>query len=112
LFSRKVRRYFLDTLGKIGLTLFFLLLHLVDSLEEVGESKKICHSKDGTPTGLDHAGIRRHKARPGCWERPYMIRSLVKRDTVFPPIVAIVEDFKLLPVQGMKRMGHREYSLL
>ena len=41
-----------------------------------------------------------------------MIRGLVKNDTIFSPIVAVVEDFKLLPVQGMEGMGDREYSFL
>jgi hypothetical protein len=87
-------------------------LLLVDSLEEASESQEIRHPKDGTTIGKHHAGILRHKARPGCRERPHMIRSLVKRDTIFPPIVAVGEDFKLLAVQGMKGMGDREYSLL
>jgi len=39
-----------------------------------------------------------------------MIRFLVKRDTIFSPIVAVIEDLKLLPIQGMKRMGDRENS--
>ena len=39
-----------------------------------------------------------------------MIRGLVKRDTVFAPIVAIIEDLKLLPVQGMEGMGNGEKS--
>jgi hypothetical protein len=39
-----------------------------------------------------------------------MIRSLVKGDTIFPPIVPVREDLKLLTVQGMKGMGDRENS--
>jgi len=39
-----------------------------------------------------------------------MIRGLVKGDPICPPIVAIVEDLKLLAVQWMKGMGDREYS--
>jgi hypothetical protein len=39
-----------------------------------------------------------------------MIRGLVKGDTVFTPIVAIIEDLKLLPVQGMEGMGNGEKS--
>ncbi|SRR6266567_1412329 len=106
-----MRRYFLDTLGKIGLTLLFLLLPLVDSLEEVSQSKEIRHPKDGTTLGKLPTSIRRHKARPGCRERPHTIRGLVKRDTIVPPIVAVVEDLKLLIVQWMKGMGDREHSL-
>ncbi len=33
-----------------------------------------------------------------------MIRGLVKNDTIVSPIVAVVEDLKLLAVQGMKGM--------
>jgi len=33
-----------------------------------------------------------------------MIRGLVKNDTIFSPIVAVVEDLKLLAVQWMKGM--------
>jgi hypothetical protein len=87
-------------------------LHLIDALKEVSQSKEIRHPKDGTTIGKYHAGIWRHKARPGCWERPHVIRGFVKCDTIFPPIVAVVEDFKLLPIQWMKGMGDREYSLL
>ena len=57
-------------------------------------------------------GIRRYQARPSCWQRPYAIWSLVKRDAIFTPIVAVVEDLKLLAIQGMKGMGDREYSFL
>jgi hypothetical protein len=32
--------------------------------------------------------------------------------SIFPPIVAIVENLKLLAVQWMKGMGDREYSFL
>ena len=39
-----------------------------------------------------------------------MIRGLVKNDTIFSPIVAVVEDLKLLAVQGMERMSDRENS--
>ena len=80
-------------------------------MEEVSESKEIRYPKDGTTLGKHHAGIRRHKARPGCRERPHLIRGLVKRDPIFPPIVAEVEKLKLLAIQGMKGMGNREKSL-
>jgi hypothetical protein len=39
-----------------------------------------------------------------------MIRGLVKRDTILSPIVAIIEDLKLLPIQGMEGMGNGEKS--
>ena len=39
-----------------------------------------------------------------------MIRGLVKRDAIFSPIVAVVEDLKLLVVQWMKGMRNCENS--
>jgi hypothetical protein len=39
-----------------------------------------------------------------------MLRGLVKRDAIFPPVVPVGEDLKLLAVQGMKRMGDGENS--
>jgi len=85
-------------------------LSLVDALKEMSQSQKIPHLKGCAPSSQYDTGIRKHKARPGCRERPHMIRGLVKRDTVFAPIVAIIEDLKLLPVQGMERMGNGEKS--
>jgi hypothetical protein len=41
-----------------------------------------------------------------------MIRDLVKNDPIFSPIVAVVENFKLLAVQWVKGMGDRENSFL
>jgi len=41
-----------------------------------------------------------------------MIGGLVKGDPIFSPIVAVVEDLKLLAVQGMEGMGDRENSFL
>jgi len=41
-----------------------------------------------------------------------MIRGLVKSDTIFSPIVAVIEDLKLLSKQRMKGMGNCEYSFL
>jgi hypothetical protein len=40
-----------------------------------------------------------------------MLRSIVKGDAIFSPIVAIIEDLKLLPTQGMERMGNGEKSI-
>jgi hypothetical protein len=39
-----------------------------------------------------------------------MIRGLVKYDTIFSPIVAVVEDLKLLAVQRMKGMRDGKHS--
>jgi hypothetical protein len=79
-------------------------------LKEMRQSQEILHLKGCATSSQHDTGIRRHKARPGCWERPHMIRGLVKGDAVFPPIVAIIEDLKLLPVQGMEGMGNGKKS--
>jgi hypothetical protein len=107
---RDIRHYFLYTCGKIGLTLCLLLSPLFDAPDEVGKLQQICHAKGGATSGQDDTGIRGSKAGPGRWQRPDMLRSLVKRDAIFPPIVPVGEDLKLLAVQGMKRMGDRENS--
>jgi hypothetical protein len=83
-------------------------LCLIEALEEVSQSQEILHLKGCATSSQHDTGIRRHKARPGCWEGPHLIRGLVKGDTVFTPIVAIIEDLKLLPVQGMEGMGNGE----
>ena len=109
-YARYIRRNFLSTRGKIGLPLCLLLVSLFDATNEVGKLEQISHAKGGATGCKHHTGIRRSKARPGCWQRPHMIRSLVKGDPVFPPIVPVGEDLKLLTVQGMKGMGDRENS--
>ncbi len=105
-----MRRYFLYTRGKIGLTRCVLLVPLLNAPDEVGQLKQICHAKGSASGCKRDAGIRRNQTGPGCWQRPNTIRSLVKRDTVFSPVVSIAENLKLLVVQGMKRMGDRENS--
>jgi len=105
---RDTRRYFLYTLGKIGLTLLFLLLPLLDALEEMGQSKEIPHLEGGAPSSQNNTGVWGHKTGPGCWECSHLIRGLVKRDAIFAPIVAVGEDLKLLPIQGMEGMGNGE----
>ncbi len=103
------RRYFLYTRGKIRLTLSHLV-SLFDSMNEMGKLEQIADAK-GRATGCKRdAGIRESQARPGCWQRPDAIRRLVKGDAIFPPIVSVGEDLKLLAVQGMKGMGDRENS--
>ncbi len=72
--------------------------------------EQIRHAKGSATSGEDDTGIRGSKAGPGCWQRPDMLRRLVKRDAIFPPVVPVGEDLKLLAVQGMKRMGDRENS--
>jgi hypothetical protein len=41
-----------------------------------------------------------------------MVRGFVKGDTIFSPIVTVIEDLELLAIQRMKGMGDREYSFL
>ena len=107
---RNIRRYYLYTYGIIGLTLFFLISPLFDAPNEVCERQKIHNAKVCSTGGKDHTRIRRRKAGPSSRQDPHVIRSLVKGDTIFSPIMAIVEDLKLLAVQGMKGMGDRENS--
>jgi hypothetical protein len=40
-----------------------------------------------------------------------MVRSIVKGDAVFSPIVPAGKDLKLLAEQGMEGMSHRKKSL-
>jgi hypothetical protein len=84
---------------------------LLDALEEMGQSKEIPHLKGGAPSSQYNAGVGGHKTCPGCWEHPHVIRSLVKRDAILSPIVTIIEELKLLPIQGMERMGNGEKSI-
>jgi len=109
-YARYIRRNFLYTCGKIGLTLCLLLSPLFDAPNEVGKLQQIHYPKGGTTGGEDHTGIRRRKAGPGCRQYPHVVRSLVKGDPIFSPTVAVAEDLKLLAVQGMKRVGDRENS--
>jgi len=64
----------------------------------VGKVQQIRHTKGGSTGGKDHTGISRRKAGPRSREYPYVISRLVKRDPIFSPIVAVVEDLKLLTV--------------
>ena len=83
---------------------------LFDAPDEVGKLEQIGHAKGGATSCKYHTGIRGSKAGPGCWQHPDMLRGLVKRDAIFPPVVPVGEDLKLLAVQGMKRVGDRENS--
>jgi len=85
-------------------------LPFFDAPDELGKLQQIRHTKGGSTGSQDHIGVRRNNARPGCWQRPHMVSSLVKGDTIFSPIVPTGENLKLLAVQGMKRMGDRENS--
>jgi hypothetical protein len=106
----RVRRNSLDTLGEIGLTLLFLLWPLIEALDELGQSQEIAHPKGGTTGCKDDEGIWGNKTGPGRWKRSDTLRSLVKRDAIFSPIVTVVEDLKLFSIQGMERMRDRENS--
>ncbi len=110
-YSRYIRRNFLYTGGKIGLTLGLLLSPLFDAPNELGKLQQIPYPKGGATGGKDPTGIRRRKAGPCSRQYPHMISRLVKGDPIFSPTVAVVEDLKLLAVQGMEGMGHREKSL-
>jgi len=79
--------------------------------DEVGKLEQIRHAKGGTTGGEDNTGVRESKAGPSSRQDPHMIRSLVKSDTIFSPTMAVVENLKLLAIQGMKGMGNREKSL-
>jgi hypothetical protein len=109
IFLSDMRRFFLYTCGKIGLTLS-LLVSFFDPMKELGKLQQIGHAKGSATGGKHHTGIRGGKAGPGCWQRPDTARSLVKRDTIFSPVVPIAEHFKLLSIQRMKGMGYCENS--
>jgi len=106
-----IRRNYLYIFGKIGLTLCVLLAPLFDAPNELGQRQQISHPKDCSPSGEDHTGVRGSKAGPGCWQRSHVARGIVKCDAIFPPIVSVGENLKLLAVQRMKGMGDRENSL-
>jgi hypothetical protein len=110
IYERGFRRNLLYTSGKIGLTLCFLLPPLFDAPDEQGKLQEICHAKGGSTDGKHHTGVRRSNAGPGGWQRSHVARAIVKGDPIFSPIVPVAEDLKLLAVQGMKRVGHRENS--
>ncbi len=107
-YSRYIRRNFLYTYGKIGLTLCHLLAPLFDAPKEVGKLQQIHYPKGGATGGKDPTSIRRRKAGPCSREYPHVISSLIKGDPIFSPTVAVVEDLELLAVQGMEGMGNRE----
>jgi hypothetical protein len=105
------RRNFLDTCGKIGLTLALLLVSFFHLPNELRKLKQITHPKGRTPSGENDTGVRGSKAGPGGWQDPHPIGRLVEGDAIFAPAGAIAEYLKLLAVQGMKGVGHREHSL-
>jgi hypothetical protein len=104
------RRNFLDTCGKIGLTLALLLVSFLNLLNEVRKLKQITHPKGGSTGGEDDAGVGGSKAGPSSWQDPHPIWRFVEGDAIFSPAGAIAENLKLLAVQGMKGVGHREHS--
>lgn len=104
------RRNFLDTRGKIGLTLALLLVSFLNLLKEVRKFKQITDSKGGAPCGKNDTRVGGRKAGPSCWQDPHPIWRLVEGDAIFSPAGAIAENLKLLAVQGMKGVGDREHS--
>ena len=109
-YPQHIRQNFLYICGKIGLTLWFLLVPFFNAPDEVGKLEQIRHAKGGTTGCKHHAGVRGSKAGPSSRQYPHLIRSLVEADPIFSPTVAVVEDLKLLTVQGMKGMGDCENS--
>ena len=109
-YSRHIRQNFLYICGKIGLTLWFLLVPFFKALDEVGKLEQIRHAKGGTTGGEDDTGVKGSKAGPSSRQDPHVIRSLVEADPIFSPTMAVAENLKLPVVQGMKGMGDREKS--
>jgi hypothetical protein len=104
------RRNFPDTCGKIGLTLTLLLVSFLNVLNEVSKLQQITHAKGGSTSGENDTGVGGRKAGPSGWQDPHPIWRLVEGDAIFSPAAAIAENLKLLAVQGMKEVGHREHS--
>jgi hypothetical protein len=104
------RRNFLDTCGKIGLTLPLLLVPFFNVLNEVRKLEQITHPKGGAPCSEDNTRVRGSKAGPSSWQDPHPIWRLVEGDAIFSPAGARAENLKLLAVQRMKGMGHPEHS--
>lgn len=108
---RVFRRNFLDTCGKIGLTLPLLLVSFLNLLKEVSKLKQITYSESGAPGGENDTGVGGRKAGPSCWQDPHPIWRLVEGDAIFSPAAAIAENLKLPAVQGMKGVGYGEHSI-
>ena len=104
------RRNFLDTCGKIGLTLALLLVSFFNLLNEVRKFKQITHPKGSAPCSENDTGVGRRKAGPGSRQDPHPIWRLVEGDAIFSPAGAIAENLKLLAVQRMKGMDYRKNS--
>jgi hypothetical protein len=104
------RRNFLDTCGKIDLTLALLLVSFFNMLNEVRKLEQITDPKGGAPCSKDNTGVRGSKAGPSSWQDPHPIGRLIEGDAIFSPAGAIAENLKLLAAQRMKGMGHREHS--
>jgi hypothetical protein len=109
-YPQHIRQNFLYIRGKIGLTRFFLLVPFFKAPDEVGKLEQISHAKGDTTDGQDATSVRGSKAGPSSRQDPHLISSLVEADPIFSPTVAVVEDLKLLTVQGMKGMGDGENS--
>src|SRR5260370_39138266 len=77
-YSRYIRRNFLYTCGKIGLTLCLLLSPRFDAPNEVGKLEQIHYPKGSATSGKDHTGIRSCRAGPCRREYPHVISSLIQ----------------------------------
>src|SRR5260370_25795642 len=110
-YPRCFRQNFLYISGKIGLTLWCLLVPFFKAPDEVGKLEQIRHAKGGPTGGQDDTGIRGSKAGPSSRQDPHMIRCLVEADPIFSPTVAAAENLKFPALQWMKGMGHCEKPL-
>jgi hypothetical protein len=104
------RRNFLDTCGKIGLTLTLLLVSFLNMLNEVSQLKQITHAKGGSTSGENDTWVGERKAGPSGWQDPHPIWRLVEGDAIFSPAAAVAKNLKLLAGEGMKGVGDREHS--
>jgi hypothetical protein len=109
-YFRHIRQNFLYICGKIGLTLYCLLVPFFKAPDEVGKLEQIRHAKGGPTGSEDDTGIKGSKASPGSRQDPHVIRRLVEADPIFSPTMAVAENLKLLAVQGVKGMSDREHS--
>jgi hypothetical protein len=107
--KRDDRQNFLDKCGKIGLTHWSLPSAWIQASKQGRQGEQIIGAKEGPSLGDNNEGVRRNQARPLGGQRAHMSRRIVKRHFVDAPVVVVAQDLKVLPVQGMKRMGNREH---
>ena len=84
---------------------------MFEALEVGRQRQQIIGAKEGASLSKDDEGVGGHQAGPGRREPAYMPRRIVKGHAIGAPMMVVIEDLKLLPVQGMKGMGDREHSV-